>query len=393
MQRTCAFAAISFSWTWMIMSMIDSASLFFSSHIGLSVLKRKNRCAWVPAQKPNLGSLFSGDASRYITHELEQNQYTLAIEPDTDYFPCIDTVEIVVAYCNADLSWIGHAIEDIPLSLKLRLTILSKCGNENNITISSFDGNASNRFEKIDTIPLANAGGCDYAYIYYMNYILGVGNEGGSLSQASSILLFTKDTIRDYLHFHFPGHGYRSFGRMIEIASRGEFACGIYQKSGITWYHNTEILNKFILRKYTRVSATLGEDGNNAGKGSDLEDDEFNAYGYQSLMEFHSRALNYSFPQKYVPVCFGGSFAIPTKKLVDFASRKSPSGYGRELLQRIENSLARDSKPTAEEHFVERTWASIFSEPLTQDQIAQLETWFKCNHWEGQIELKHGFQF
>ncbi len=395
-QRLFVFALFTFSWAWVILNMMIAA--LYPNQFGASFEKQTRYCAWIPVQNVNRGALFSGDASRYIVHELLQHQQTSAFVPDSHYSPCIDTVEIVVAYCNSDLSWINRAIEEIPRNLKLKMTILSKCRKDNNITMLSLNGTASTRFQTIDIIPLTNVGGCDYAYVYYMNYIIDGNNRAGSSLHESSILLFVKDTIRDRAHFHFGNHhGYRSFGRMIEIASRGEFACGIYPSSSFSWYHETKKLNNFVLRDYIRVS-DLKSRGSNTGKGRGKDgDDSFNVYSYRNLGDYHSRTLNYSFSQQYTPVCYGGSFAIPSKKLYDFAIKESTSGKGRDILQGIENSMMRNANSMIEEHFAERTWASLFSEPLTHYQMAQLKSWTKnagkLSGLEGQIELKNGFQF
>lgn len=337
------------------------AAIFYMASIEKTGYSRTEEvCAFKTIENPNLSLLFRGDASRYTLDCFDMGQEP---GPNYGYFPRISTVIIVVAYCNADISWFNKAIEeDIPDGMAVQMVFLSKCGNEENI--ASLKPSASSRVERIDIIPLANVEGCDYAYIYYMNNIL-LSNPSIKAMTSSSIVLFVKDTIRDRKHFHFKNHGgYRSIGEMIKIASRGEFACGIYPQRTFSWYHDTKSLTMYSMDSYTRISQRKGS-------GSQKIDD-FNAFSYRNLGDFHDRALfGYKFPQQFTPVCYGGSFAIALHKMVEFFSRGVPSG--KDVLQYMESSMMRKSESMIEEHFVERTWAGLFSELLTKNQITQLE--------------------
>jgi hypothetical protein len=292
--------------------------------------------------------LFKGEASRYSLLCEE------TFEPIRLADNLLDSVDVVIAYCKSDLNWIyNDVIGQIPNRMNVRITVLSKCNEEAGIPLFTNDP----RVAALEIIPIPNVGGCDYAYTHYINNYLDV-------TSLSIVTVFIKDTVRDMQHFHFQLHkGYRNVRRMIDISSKGEFACGIEPQDSYSWYHETDTLYNFKLESYTRVS----DRGTNS-KAQFNDGLEFNRYNIGDMKEFHTKFLNYSFPQQFTPVCYGGSFAVPTKNIVNFLQ----SG-GDEILRKVEGHLA-EGALVVEEHYTERSWAGFFSEELSSSQIEALQT-------------------
>jgi hypothetical protein len=311
----------------------------------------QKHCTLTPNITPDLLLLFQGEASRY----------SMLCKETSEPYPShelLDSVDVVNAYCKSDLNWIYHnVIGKIPDQMNVRITVLSKCNEEARIPLFTKD----RRVASLNIIKLPNVGGCDYACTHYINNYL---NE----TSPSIVTLFAEDTVRDKQHFHFPHHkGYRNVRRMVDIASRGEFACGIEPQYSYSWYHETDTLYNFKLESYTRVS----DRGSNS-KAQFNNDLNFNRYNIRDMKEFHNLFLNYSFPQQFTPVCYGGSFAVPTKNIVNFLQ----SG-GNEVLKKVEWHLA-EGALVLEEHYIERSWAGFFSEELSSSQTEALQT--RMNH-------------
>merc|ERR1711933_230228 len=66
----------------------------------------------------------------------------------------------------------------------------------------------------------------------------------------------------------------------------------------------------------------------------------------------------------------GGNFAIPAYRLLDL-SKKSKELRVINLLEKI-LSRKSNSTTTLEEHYAERTWAGLLSQPLTNDEVESL---------------------
>jgi hypothetical protein len=141
---------------------------------------------------------------------------------------------------------------------------------------------------------------------------------------------------------------------MLEIASAGEYVCGIKTERGISTFHDTSSLYRFVIHTYVRISdRTQG-----AKKGIS----KFNPFGYSHLRDFHKRALNWTFPNENVTeVCYGGTFALPAYRIMELA--KDPAV--RNVVMNLEEILlTRNVTSSVEEHFIERLWAGILANPL-----------------------------
>lgn len=60
-------------------------------------------------------------------------------------------------------------------------------------------------------------------------------------------------------------------------------------------------------------------------------------------------------------VCYGGTFAVPAYRIMELA--KEPS-VRKVVMDLEEILLTRNVASSVEEHFIERTWAELFANPL-----------------------------
>ncbi len=277
--------------------------------------------------------------------------------------PEIHILEVVVAYCKSNLDWMHNEVLTVaPMAgiTDVRMTIISKCGNEENIP----DFAQNPLVTTTNVLPLINVGGCDYAYATFINSYV---SQHSREDMKASVILFIKDTPRDRKSFHFRYHrGYREIDDMIKIAKKRDFVCGIKTACDISPYHHTETLQGFTLGGYTRIN-----DRKEGQKVRGNVTDDFNIHGYTNLGDFTTRALNWTFPNDVTPVCYGGTFAIPGSRLMSQWVNKDERG----MMKIVEKILSRNSTEgtTLEEHFMERVWASLFSPILTKNETSQVQ--------------------
>lgn len=254
----------------------------------------------------------------------------------------VKTIEIVVAYCSADVTWLSDIItQDFynASERKIVLTILSKCGNHESIT--QFLKEKFVHFDiTVHTNQLPNKGGCDLAYAHFINEYIKSGID------SSSTILFLKDTPRTKHNCHQKGR-YRTIPEMLHFASHGEFICGVKAACGRSAYHDVTVLKTFTKNGYKRH-----------GDGKVGTGDDFNAENYISLDDFMTRELKWKFPNDAVTeVCYGGSFGIPASRL--FADSRLKQDF-----LRLEEILLEGPAMSVVEHFAERLWASFLAKPL-----------------------------
>ena len=252
----------------------------------------------------------------------------------------LQTIEMAVAYCKADLKWLKDAVaNELPKQSYIKITILSKCGSER--TIPTFDDVPN---VNVEIVKLPNKGGCDLAFAHFIkNYM----NRETSLTGDSSIIMFLKDTPRTKKNCHQRGR-YRTMEEMLNVSSHGDFICGIKPECSMSAFHDTRLLKSFSKNFYRRH-------GDKKESGAD-----FNSGGYKDLKDFIAREFDeWSFPNDEVTeVCYGGSFALPALQL--FADERL-----RGVFNRLEEILMEGSSMSVVEHFAERLWASLLANPLS----------------------------
>ena len=299
----------------------------------------------------------------------------------------VQKIEIVLAYCKSDISWLAdelvHYVQsyrresdnndndhdhdnDVP---ELKITILSKCGNTNSIPDFANDINKqlsldlgeiptsnsetveSNKIHvKVDVeiVNLVNKGGCDLAYLHYINrYIM----EHTAASAANTIIVFLKDSPRTNKSLHQSG-GWRTVPDMIDYAARGEFICGIKTSCQKSVFHDSVIMKKYTIPLYVRHGD------------ASLSGEDFNVAKYKNLKDFMNRELNWNLPnEELTEVCYGGTFAVP-------ASRLFAHPILEKDLKHVEQILLDGPQMSIIEHFVERLWAAFLANPLNEKDTA-----------------------
>jgi len=289
------------------------------------------------------------------------------------------TIELVIAYCGANLTWIyedvlQQIVSTTELDSTVKMTILSKCGNEADLPRFIDDYRVSD----VTLIKLPNVGGCDYAYAHFLNIYTSKDTTTTPSDAESSLILFLKDSRRSMESMvgnkaSFPLHSrHRSVSEMIDIASRGggrRFICGAKFQCDVSPFHDTAKLNLFRIGKYVRTT--------DLKKGSKAEHAvDFNSNRYHTVGDFHRHALNWTFPNRNLTeVCYGGVFAVPASNLVflsSSSSSRSPNNERRrhDVLKRIEDILGRNVSISIEEHFMERTWAGLLTPPLNDEEVS-----------------------
>jgi hypothetical protein len=299
----------------------------------------------------------------------------------------VQKIEIVLAYCKSDISWLAdelvHYVQsyrresdnndndhdhdnDVP---ELKITILSKCGNTNSIPDFANDINKqlsldlgeiptsnsetveSNKIHvKVDVeiVNLVNKGGCDLAYLHYINrYIM----EHTAASAANTIIVFLKDSPRTNKSLHQSG-GWRTVPDMIDYAARGEFICGIKTSCQKSVFHDSVIMKKYTIPLYVRHGD------------ASLSGEDFNVAKYKNLKDFMNRELNWNLPnEELTEVCYGGTFAVP-------ASRLFAHPILEKDLKHFEQILLDGPQMSIVEHFAERLWAAFLANPLNEKDTA-----------------------
>lgn len=253
-------------------------------------------------------------------------------------------IHFVIAHCNHTLDWLMKFSRDFQ-DLNIQSTIISKCGKE-----------GATEIDEALTVPTIvsapNVGGCDHSYAHWLHLL--VQGKVPQLSDSTDVIVFLKDTDRVAANIHQPGK-FRTLEEMLRITSQTGFSCGMEPtKPGwhtknkkpavISAYHDTSILQKFVLKRYGRWKSGL----NNTEKAKGFKSD------FKDLGEYHD-VLQINMPQNLTQVCYGGSFSVSMK-----AIQRQPA----EVWAKLEMSLSRGNN-IEESHFVERTWAALLATPLT----------------------------
>ena len=257
----------------------------------------------------------------------------------------LKNIHLVVSHCKNSLEWLIDFLTNDVQKHNIQSTVISKCGKE----IIGVD----TAFITPNIIRLPNVGGCDHAFAHWLHMF-----RQGTFSQIvpnTDVVVFLKDADRIAANIHQPG-AYRSLNEMLRIASQNGFACGmeptkpgwnVKQPTLISAYHDTMILQTFLLNKYSRWNKSLRwKNKAETTKGFKSK--------YQNLGDFHKQ-LQIEIPDTIVQVCYGGSFAV---------TRETIKNTPVDLWARLEQSLSRGDN-IEEGHFVERTWAALLAPPLT----------------------------
>lgn len=270
-------------------------------------------------------------------------------------------IEIAVAYCKMDLGWLKEEIRyDFPKETEIKITILSKCGMEDKLPNFM---EASKAVVSQEVLKLNNVGGCDYAYIHFINEYLKRETSG---SASSSIIFFVKDTPRNKGALHQPG-SFRPLSEILSLASHGEFSCGLKPPPETSVYHDPALLSRFYLKNYVRNGKEQKSIAERVKRAQEIASgsapEGFNTANYTNLGNFVERELqSWKFPNDdATEVCYGGVFAIPGSNLYQY------EGLLGLIFTRLEE-IASESTMSVVEHFLERLYASLLSNPLDEEE-------------------------
>lgn len=138
---------------------------------------------------------------------------------------------------------------------------------------------------------------------------------------------------------------------MLRVSSQGNFVCGVKLRCDWSPFHDTRLLRNFSKNSYIR----------HGDKSKSKQD--FNAADYKNLEDFIHREFTWTFPNDEVTeVCYGGSFAVPAKRL--FADQRL-----KQTFNQLESILVGGPSMQVAEHFAERLWASWLSIPVNRTEI------------------------
>ena len=137
------------------------------------------------------------------------------------------TMAMTMTFPTSKLQFCQSAATRIPfLILKMistnSLKLLLEMGEIPTQTLDSENVESGTIKVKVD-VKIENKGGCDLAYLHYINRY---NMEHTAASAANTIIVFLKDSPRTNKSLHQSG-GWRSVPEMIDYAARGEFICGI----------------------------------------------------------------------------------------------------------------------------------------------------------------------
>lgn len=295
--------------------------------------KQRKICRCVDCYDDNdCGGLWSGRA----TH----------IDGSFDADAAFDSVTFVISHCSmSDFRWIEDFIGDTIERSKIKnVEILSKCKKK-----------VFKTPPEAKVTRLLNVGRSDHSYAFYMDHIYDPNN------LSNDAFVFMKDT-REKVH---QPLSLRSLKDMLRLTHKRGFACGYaryvvedakkdYYGFSISEFHHTTALLDFTMFEYAVRSKDFQE---SIGEGRY----EF-VSDYANLKAF-MKDVNYSFPQRLTPVCYGGMFAT---------TRRAIQRQPKELWEKLEDSLARGSI-IEEGYFMERSWAGLLADPLPDYQLRALE--------------------
>lgn len=228
-------------------------------------------------------------------------------------------VNIVISHCDNNLGWFAGSMKGLNIN---SITVISKCGTE-----------VKGLNQDFHVIQENNVGRNDGSYLLWITTRL-------EEIDPHSIVLFMKDTQS-------KRESSRSISDMLDTVATREFACGNaavdQDPFSASVYHDSETLGKFSMSRYDSINKHYGED------------EQFKSR-FKNLAEWR-KVVGYESQHKLLePVCYGGVFAVSSKKLFE---------VGDGILNVMLGTLTRGNN-VEEEHFMERTWASMLTKPMNK---------------------------
>lgn len=246
-------------------------------------------------------------------------------------------IRLVISHCDKPLDWIYDKF------VKTRwdqarvksITVFNKCGNP---VVGAPDHG------HLTILDLPNVGRCDHSYAYWMAHIM---PKIDTDEDENTIVFFMKDNS-------YQMRTWRNFNNMMSLAYTNGFSCamnGVLSRGGreLSVFHDYEKLAKFQRHGHFREGNMFKGEREEKGVNKNFKS------SYDNLGDYVDK-LKLPIQKKYIPVCFGGAFAVTLASI----RKHDPSVYSK-----IEKSLSRQDN-LEEGHFSERVWAAILTKPLSE---------------------------
>ena len=280
-------------------------------------------------------------------------------------------VSVVVAFCSHSLAWLPAYLHGMSIN---DLTIYSKCNHTEKLTRSPFMGGIrriTNNKIRIEELP--NVGGCDHTYAHDMarrdwasfddHRIVARKHEHIVLYlKDSDTQLCTQNMVANLWHVLRPS-------TIAAVAAMTGFGCNVRTVGIESLWHATSVVRGFRMQQYTRVAIrSHGPVSKPPRNPKALPGDvPFKAPNFRNLGEY-ADGMGVNLPAPFMPVCFGGNFAVSGGQFVN--------GVKVKVAQRMERALTRGDN-IEEGHFTERLWSTFLGMPLNPKQVAAVDTLHK----------------
>jgi hypothetical protein len=246
-------------------------------------------------------------------------------------------LSLVISHCSKNLDWLKNFTEGFEIR---SLWIYSKCEN------AVLGAPPSSKIKRLE-----NKGRNDASFLYH---ILKMTRDSATF-KSDDVILFLKDnreTDKDL-----KGR-WRTLQEMADLNKQGNFACALdlcgSPLLSVSHYHNSHLLGFFNLSEYTVHEYRYN-------KNASLQNYEFKSK-FENLRAWFRHIHLIQLPH-YVPVCYGGSFMTSWKSIQKTSVKRWEQMY--KLLLRNDN--------IEESHFMERSWAILLSNSLSNDMLNKMQ--------------------
>jgi len=252
---------------------------------------------------------------------------------DDDGDPFSQNIHIIIAYCSHELSWITNH-ENMAKYQYASITIISKCGNP-----------VEGAPEGSTIVELPNAGRNDHSFVYYITNLLDTAMAESNSDIHNSIVFFIKDNA-----FKSSSWFQHIDDMAIMASSRIGFGCGTPGPFGYSAYADYDVISSFSSPGYVQRYEVEG--AKNVGFKSE----------YDNLRHWHT-SLGVIPTVELVQACFEGRFSASVSQIKKVEDR---------VWRKMEEELRRGDN-IEEEHFAERTWGVLLSQPLPAIRVEALK--------------------
>ena len=291
------------------------------------------------------------------------------IHPIVQASKLLVSTHIVVAHCEASLSWLSDDIQRLtetnPYISITNVFVYTKCGTN---PTDAPPGAILKR--------LSNVGRCDHTYAYHMARL----SKNNSKSDPDVVVFLKDSTI-----IHQQAKPNTLHLMILQAAGDVGFACGrtpstkskMFQRYGsLSIWHHTDTLLKLRKLTYTNPATVYRHQ---------TQQREPFAASTQNLKKWFETSLALSPPvRKIIPVCYGGVFATSTRSIRRHKSH---------LFDDIVASLARGDN-IQESHYAERLWAYLLTAPFdnaTLEKIVSVSSGFISKYDSGLLGTLYSY--